>query len=392
MFSNRVDLKTSPNELARIVKRHKACGRTVLDLTETNPTKIGLTYEKGEILAALSRPEGLRYEPDPCGILPAREAICGYYREIGDNVDPGAVYLTSSTSEAYAAVFKLLGDPGDEILIPCPGYPLLNYLARFESLLGIFYPKRYAPERGWYLDFDAIEARITPKTRAIVVVSPNNPTGAYLKDREIIALDRICCRHDMALIVDEVFWDYNDTCSFQPVQSAVNRCKTLTFVLNGFSKMVALPQVKLGWIVVSGEKKQLGIAKKRLEMLLDFYLSVSAQSQYAVGGLLALRHAIQGQIKNRIAFNQKELNRNLAETENCRMLLREGGWYAVVEIDDQWEDDARVATLLSEDRTLVHPGYFYDFHREGFIVISLLTQVDLFKQGIRALVKRFGHR
>lgn len=392
MFSDRVNHNIRPNRLSRILESRKALGQAILDLTQSNPTKIGLSYDNHRISTALGQPQGLIYEPDPCGLTSARNVISDYYHEIGADVDPGSIFLTASTSEAYGILFKLLGNPGDQILIPSPGYPLLSFLARFESLDVFFYPQRYAPGKGWYLDFDALEARITSRTRAIVAVSPNNPTGAYLKSQEISLLDQICCRHNLALIVDEVFFDYNDTCRCRSVLNVAGQCRALIFVLNGFSKMVALPQVKLGWIVAHGAAQKVAIAKTHLEMLLDFYLSVSAQVQHAVGGLMALRRDIQAQVKQRIALNQETLRLQLAETANCRMLEREGGWYAVVEVDDQWEDEERVLTLLTRDCTLVHPGYFYEFHREGFVVVSLLPPLEQFQKGIRHFVERFGRR
>jgi alanine-synthesizing transaminase len=393
MFSKRINLAKEPNRLSQIIKTQKKQGRHIFDLTQSNPTKVGLVYDRKCILAVLSQPEGLTYDPDPCGLKVTRNVICDYYQTIDAHADSDSIYVTAGTSEAYAVLFKLLGDPCDQILIPSPGYPLLFYLARFESLDPAFYPLRYDSKRGWYLDFDAIEARISSKTRAIVVVNPNNPTGVYLKQHELLTLDQICRKNDMALIVDEVFSDfYDDSLSIKIVRTAVDKCKALTFVLNGFSKMVALPQVKLGWIVVSGEEKQVDVAKERLEMLLDFYLLVSSQAQHAAKGLLALKRDLQNQIKHRIACNQKELNHQLAKTSNCRMLIREGGWYAVVEIEDLWEEEASVIQLLSEDNTLVHPGYFYDFQREGFMVVSLLPDSRQFKQGIDNLTKRFGRK
>ena len=391
MFSKRINVAKGPNTLSQIVEAQKKQGRLSLDLTQSNPTKIGLAYDCKQILAVLNRPEGLTYDPDPCGLKATRNVISDYYQKIEAPADPGSIYVTASTSEAYGVLFKLLGDPYDQILIPSPGYPLLSFLARFESLDPVFYPLRYASKRGWYFDFDAIEARISSKTRAVVVVNPNNPTGVYLKQHDLLTLNQLCRKNNMALIVDEVFSDFHDdSLSISFVRTAVGKCKALTFVLNGFSKMVALPQVKLGWIVVSGEVRQVEVAKERLEMLLDFYLSVSSQAQHAAKGLLALRKDIQNQIKHRIAHNQKELKRQLARTSNCRMLIREGGWYAVVEIEDLLEEEAKVVQLLTEDNTLVHPGYYYDFHREGFVVVSLLPNPQQFKQGIGNLVKRFG--
>jgi alanine-synthesizing transaminase len=390
MFSDRVNLDLSPNALGRLLAHKKAQGQQVLDLTQSNPTQVGLAYPGSEILAALAQPQSLLYEPDPRGLAAARAKVGDYYRRRGQDLDPEAIFLTASTSEAYGSLFKLLGNPGDEILIPSPGYPLLCYLAGFEGLTTVSYPLRYDPVSGWYFDLDVLEALITPKTRAVVVVSPNNPTGSYIKRPELETIDQICCRHELALIVDEVFSDYAADPSPDYVSSTVNRTRALTFVLNGLSKMVGLPQVKLGWIIAGGEPEWVGAAVPRLEMLLDCYLSVATPVQHALGRLLVLRSGIQAQLMARIAANSRVLEERLEATGNCRVLRREGGWYAVVEIVDRLGDEDRVLQLLAHDHTLVHPGAFYQFQREGYVVVSLLPPGDIFRSGIEALVRRFG--
>lgn len=390
MFADRVNLSAEPNVLSKVLKLKKHRGETILDLTQSNPTRCGFRYDSERILDALCRQESLDYAPDPHGLSSARRAIAGYYRKKAVSVAPDAIYLTASTSEAYSLLFKLLGNPDDQVLVPNPGYPLLTYLTRFETLVPVRYPQRYADEKGWYLDLDAIEARITKKTRAVVVVNPNNPTGAYLKPEELRALDDICHRNGMALIIDEVFADYPAGDIPSDLSCVTALCRSLTFLLNGFSKMVALPQVKLAWIVITGATSLCEAAKRDLELLLDFYLSVSSQVQHAVPELINLKGKIQSQIQTRILRNERELRHQLAKTGNCRMLKREGGWYAVVEIVDRWDDDQRAVRLLTLDHTLIHPGYFYDFHRDGFVVLSLLPQEELFCKGISRLVGRFG--
>jgi len=388
MFSNRFDWHSPSNALGRLLDQKKAAGKAIFDLTQSNPTRAGFAYDREAILDALRQPDALVYAPDARGLASARQAVAGYYLSLGPRIDTERLFLTASTSEAYGLLFKLLGDPGDEVLIPRPGYPLLSYLARFEGLRPVSYPLRYDDAEGWRLDLEVLSALITSKTRAVIVVNPNNPTGSYIKADELAALDAVCGRHDLALIVDEVFADYAAAeAPPQRVTTAAGRTTALCFVLNGFSKMLALPQLKLGWIVVGGDPKKADSACARLEALLDFYLSVSAPVQHAAGRLLGLRRAIQDQILSRLDQNSRYLDRLVERTPNFRALRREGGWYAVVEIRDALGDEERVVQLLNQTDTLAHPGYFYDFNREGFVVISLLPPPDLFQAGVGTFIR-----
>ncbi|MFZ1987235.1 MAG: pyridoxal phosphate-dependent aminotransferase, partial [Desulfatitalea sp.] len=328
------------------------------------------------------------YEPDPRGLPSARRAIADYYRGQGCTMDAERLFLTASTSDAYSLLFKLLADPGDEVLIPTPGYPLLAYLARFEGLAAVAYPLRYDELAGWTIDLEVLQALVTPRTRAVVLVNPNNPTGSYVKRAELGALDDICRRHALALVVDEVFADYAAAeAPPERVRTAVGQTRALTFVLNGFSKMVALPQVKLGWIAVGGEGALVRNACERLEALLDFYLSVSTPVQHAVEPLLGTRRPIQQQLSARIEENSRYLRDKVSQSAHSRMLLREGGWYAIVDIRDALGDEERVLRLLDQHNTLVHPGFFYDFNREGFVVVSLLPTPEVFRAGVANFAK-----
>jgi alanine-synthesizing transaminase len=382
MYSDRFDWDMSPNALSRILLDKKSKGEKIYDLTQTNPTQVGLQYDADNILAALSQNEAMTYEPDPRGLLKARRAIARYYEDYGGHIDSDAVFLTAGTSEAYSMIFKLLGNPGDEILVPRPGYPLISYLARFEGLQSFSYPLRYDDAKGWSIDLEVLQALITPKCRAIVLVNPNNPTGNYLKQQELADLDEICRNSGLALIVDEVFCDYHGLGVPQEVPSVMNRTHVLTFVLNGFSKMLGLPQVKLGWMVVGGDHEAAAAAQSRLEILLDFYLSVATPVQHAAASLLGHRQGIQEQILARIAANSRFLHEQITRTSNCRVLVREGGWYAIIEIIDAVSDADRIVQLLEHEHTLVHPGYFYEFQKEGVVVVSLLTPVETFHTGI----------
>ncbi len=392
MFSDRFDWDQGSNTLSLLLGDKQRRGETVVDLTESNPTRVGLAYDDDDILAALSHSGSMEYAPDPRGLSIARQAIAKYYRERGALIDTDALFLTAGTSDAYSILFKLLGNPGDEVLIPRPGYPLLSYLARLDSLRACFYPLRYDSAEGWSIDLDVLQALITPQTRAIVLIDPNNPTGSYVKQTEWKKIDAMCRRHDLALIVDEVFYDYGagGTAGIMPVHPY--RFESLTFVLNGFSKLVGLPQLKLAWIVVGGEYGLSSAARSHLETLLDFYLSVATPVQHAAERLLVRRHAIQQQILSRIEANSRFLEERIASTGNCRVLQREGGWYAVVDILDMVSDEVRVIQLLKHDNTLVHPGFFYDFNREGFVVVSLLPGEDIFRSGASRLIRRYGHK
>lgn len=390
MFSDRSSWDLSPNALSILLQHKKSGGETIFDLTESNPTRIGLDYDSKEILAALSQSQSLAYEPDPRGLAQAREAIATYYADQGERVDPDAIFLTASTSEAYSILFKLLGNPGEEVLIPRPGYPLLSYLACFEGVHAVSYPLRYDDRKGWSIDLEVLQAMIGPKTRGIVLVNPNNPTGSFVSPLELEALGAVCRDCDLALIVDEVFSDFTASETPDRIRTALNHSNALTFVLNGLSKMAGLPQMKLGWIVVNGHPVLSAQARSRLEMMMDFYLTPSIPVQNAAKRLLRQRQTIQRQMFSRISSNMGFLEAQTAKTSNIRSLIRQGGWYAVMDIFDSLSDEDRAIQLLDQDNTLVHPGYFYEFHRDGFLVVSLLTPDEIFRNGITRLISRFG--
>jgi alanine-synthesizing transaminase len=390
MFSRRYNWGAPPTPFGRLLAEKRKTGNVIIDLSESNPTRVGFDYDERSLLSALSGDETLIYDPDPRGLSCARQAVADYYQDLGHPVDPGAVLLTPGTSEAYGYVFKLLADPGDEILVPGPGYPLLPYLAGFEGLACHSYPLRYGEGSGWFVDLDVLSALITDKTRAVVIVNPNNPTGSYVKKRELEQIDSLCSKSGVALIVDEVFSDFEAAAAPDRERTVVNRTRALTFVFNGVSKMLGLPQLKLGWMVVGGDGQLAKAALEGLEALLDFYLPVSTPVQLGLKRLLGGRSAIQGQIQARIAENSRLLASEAGRTRNCRVLDRQGGWYAVMEIRDGVSDEARALCLLREDHILIHPGFFYDFHREGVVVLSLLSEPAIFRQGVDRLLRRFA--
>ncbi|MDX9785821.1 MAG: pyridoxal phosphate-dependent aminotransferase [Desulfobacterales bacterium] len=390
MFSERFNWEDSPTLFGKLLAEKRASGKPIMDLTESNPTRVGFHFEADAILSALSRPESLRYDSDPRGTPCARQAVTEYYKPLGQRIDPDAVLLTAGTSEAYGFLFKLLSNPGDEILVPAPGYPLLSYLARFEGLYCHSYPLRYADDSGWSIDVEVLSALITPQSRAIIIVNPNNPTGSYIKTDELAQIDSLCRRHNMALIVDEVFSDFEAVSVPGREKTVVTKTNALTFVLNGISKTLGLPQMKLAWIIVGGDPHLANLAIDRLEALLDFYLSVSTPVQHGLKRLLAGRFAIQQQINARIIENSRFLKNQTDQTRNCRMLIREGGWYGIMEIRDGVLDDARALLMLEKEDTLIHPGFFYDFSRDGMVVLSLLPEPANFSQGVGRLLNRFA--
>ncbi len=390
MFSRRVPADHSVNRLSAALARRKAAGAPLIDLTESNPTRCGFRLDEPALLAALAHPGSLRYEPHPQGLGSARAAAAGYYAQIGAAVDPESLFLTTGTSEAYSMVFKLLADPDDEVLVPTPGYPLLDVLTRLEGVRLVPYALRTGDGagEGWRIDVERLRATFSTRTRAVVVVSPNNPTGSFLKRRELEALNALCRDFDCALVVDEVFSDYARGPDPQRVRTAAANDGALTFTLNGFSKLVGLPQVKLGWIHVSGPNDLARQARERLAYITDAFLSVSAGVQHAAPEIFRQRTGLQEQILRRLEENEGSLQRGCSGVARSRVLPREGGWYSIVEIPDDIVDDDFAVELLEGDGVLAHPGWFYDFPSGSFLVLSLLPPAAEFAEGARRLARR----
>jgi aspartate/methionine/tyrosine aminotransferase len=380
-FSQRLPPHADTNAISAAIAAVAADGAFV-DLTESNPTRVGFDYRSG-LLAGLGGQAGLTYEPAPLGLPEARAAVAADARRRGVHVDPAHVVLSASSSESYAWLFKLLCDPGDAVLVPRPSYPLFEHLTRLEAVRAVPYDLEY--HRRWQIDFSSIVAA-PAATRAVLVVSPNNPTGSYLDLVELERLVAICRERDWALIADEVFADYPlDATS--PVTDVAARAGVLAFSLGGASKALGLPQVKLGWMVAGGPPAQRDAALAALELIADTYLSVSTPVQQAAAGLLRGGAAIRGQIQSRIAHNLARA-RTLADAHPaCELLRVEGGWSAVVRVPATRGEEALVLDLLEERRVLVHPGYFFDFPREAFVVVSLLPEEDSFATGFAAMLR-----
>jgi aspartate/methionine/tyrosine aminotransferase len=385
MFSSRLRWDLKANDLALLLAARRRSEMRVLDLTESNPTRAGVEYP-ANLLAAMADPRALLYEPTPTGLRRAREAASAYYAARGVTVEPDRVFLTASTSEAYAYLFKLLADPGDEVLVPRPSYPLFDYLAALESVQAVPYPLEY--HGGWSMNLDALRAAVTSRTRAVVIVNPNNPTGSFLKRAELDSLLPLCAEKGLAIISDEVFSDYSFEADPQRVTSLAGTEQALTFCLSGLSKVAGLPQMKLGWIVLAGPEEQREAARERLELIADTYLSVGTPVQHAAPSLLAAAAGIQVQIQDRVRSNLAFLTSCVSTESPCRVLDVEGGWYATVEVPRTRSEERWCMDLLEHEGVLVQPGFFYDFASEAYLIVSLLTPDDTFREGVSRLTAR----
>jgi hypothetical protein len=387
MFSHRITRNVAPNGLTLALEGRRESGERILDLTESNPTLSGFCYDEPNIARALNQPGIMRYEPYPKGMLVARKAIAAYYRERGVEVNPESLVLASGTSEAYGYLLKLLADPGSDILVPVPGYPLLEVLTSLEEMQLVPYRGLYDEQRGWLVDLESLTNTVSNRTKAIVVVSPNNPTGSFLKKDELAALGALCRKFDLALIVDEVFSDYGCVVDSTRAPSTAAYGEVLTFTLSGLSKVVGLPQLKLAWVSVSGPQELTRKALEGLEFIADAYLSVSTPVQLAIGSILEGRNTIQSQILTRLEVNSHALLEALHVAPSCCVLKREGGWYAVVRLPDEASDEEICLRSIEQDGVLVHPGYFYDFPSGNHLVLSLLTSPEVFHEGAQLLAR-----
>jgi len=381
-FSRRTDWNTEESELARAHRLRTAAGLPIADLTASNPTRCGFAYD-AKLLAALADGAALDYDPQAKGMLRAREAVCGYYGGHGVALDPGQIVLATSTSEAYGYLFRLLCDPGSEILALQPGYPLFDFLAVLDDVrlrgASLVY------DQGWQIDPEGLRRAITDETRAIVLVHPNNPTGHFTKPWEARELANLCREFDLSLIVDEVFLDYGIAQAGSSFAAGLEDVPV--FVVSGLSKIAGLPQMKAAWIAATGPEK--AQALDRLEVIADTFLSMNAPVQCALPEWLAGREAIQAQIRARVAANLAELDRQLGRLPAVQRLKVEGGWYAVLRIPALAPDEQTVLGLL-ERGVWVHPGYFFGMAEAGWLVVSLLGPEADFSTGVTRLVDHFG--
>jgi aspartate/methionine/tyrosine aminotransferase len=442
MFSDRTNWKLAQNRLTQALEEARRRGEKILDLTVSNPTRVGLQYDAQAILSALGSARAMDYDPQAKGLLEARKAVAEYYRLEHSPLKPGVgdldaerIVLTTSTSEGYSFVFRLLCNAGDELLVPKPSYPLFEFLADLQDVKLVPYPLIY--DHGWQMDFPSLEKAVTARTRGVVVVHPNNPTGSYVKAGELEQLNVFCRTRGLAVIVDEVFLDYGLETSgaeapargeqsltaasphwsafpqgLKPASSATpsgtaeavpfpipareNRPgnhasfagnhEVLTFTLSGLSKIAALPQMKVAWVVTSGPEDQVTAAIARLEVIADTYLSMNAPVQWAAASLIEQRKSIQRQLMERVRANLSELDRQLAAQKTCSRLHVEGGWYAVLRIPVTQSDEELAIALVREKQVLVHPGHFYDFPSDGYLVVSLIAEEAQLREGIGRVI------
>lgn len=387
-FSERLAWSTPPNAYSLLLAEKRRSGSPLLDLTSANPTEALSDYPHHEIAQALGAITTFRYEPDPLGSKLARQTVACWYGEQGIPVVAENIALTASTSEAYAILFKLFCDPGDEVLVPSPSYPLFEYLARGEAVKTVPYHLSY--DGGWFIDFESVERAISAKSKAFVVVNPNNPTGSFLKAREVTRLASLAEKYGLPLISDEVFMSYPAAGNGDQIRSFIGKNEVLSFSLNGLSKAAGMPQMKLAWIAVNGPQQEREAALAKLELLLDSYLSVATPVQCALPELLRIGSTIRSGIDLRLRENRDYL----ATLRNTPVepLASEGGWSVILHIPNVLAEEEWIAKLLAYDGIVVQPGYFYDMAKEAFVVVSLLTEPATFAEGIdklERLVARF---
>ena len=386
MFAKRTNWNLAPNRLSEALAAHRAARKPLIDLTASNPTACGFEYDERAILGALQNPAVLKYEPNPRGMEVARRAVAQYYAERGLTVSVEDILLTTSTSEGYSFVFRLLCCPGDELLIPAPSYPLFGFLADIQDVNLVRYPLLY--DHGWQIDFHSLEQAITPRTRGIVVVHPNNPTGHFCKPEEQARLTEICSSRQIALIADEVFLDFA-LVEKKPTSFAANSAAP-AFTLSGLSKISGLPQMKAAWLITKGPEPWKTQALERLEIIADTYLSQSAPIQLAIPAFLELRHGLHSQLMARMRENLAELDRQLTLQRLCTRLVVEGGWYAVLSMPRTRPDEDLTIDLLARKHVYVHPGHFYDFPTDSHLVVSLMTESRAFAEGLARLLSWEG--
>jgi aspartate/methionine/tyrosine aminotransferase len=372
----------SPNAIARALAKAREAGRPILDLTESNPTHAGLPYAGQVILQAMVQPPALSYEPSPFGLPLAREAVAKQMAAGGVAIDPGRVVLTASTSEAYAFLFKLLCDPGDEVLVPRPSYPLFDHLAQLEAVRSI--PYRLAYDGAWHIDLPSLRSALSARTRAIIVVNPNNPTGSYVKREELEVLGSL----GLPIVSDEVFASYPLRDDPSRVGSALKaEGAPLVFALGGLSKLSALPQMKVAWMAVGGTNAQVQQALGRLEVIADAFLSVATPMQRALPGFLASRGVVRKALDERLRNNCRVL-REMAVGSSASLLDVEGGWYATLRLPRTRSEQEWVLRFLEEDGVYVHPGHFFDFEGEAYVIVSLLAPEAILAEGVGRIISR----
>jgi alanine-synthesizing transaminase len=385
-FSQRTNWHRQQNKLTELLDSLRKSGKDVLDLTVSNPTECGFIYPEKEILSSFENHSSMVYDPNSHGLLSARQSVAEYYKQKNISVDPSNIFLTASTSEAYSTLFRLLCNAGETVLVPKPSYPLFEYLAQINDVELQHYDLHYDGE--WHVDIESFADCITESLKAIVIVNPHNPTGLFLKKDEYDAIKEFARQHNLAMIVDEVFIDYAFEDDESRISSTANEDDVLTFTLNGISKMIGLPQMKLGWLVVSGESLAVREATSRLEIICDTFLSVNTPVQVALPKLLTIGKNIQNQIRNRNKSNYTTLltTHHSHLTSQGSPLLSEGGWYGIIRVPRIKSDEEWALQLLEKKGVYVYPGYFFDFTDDGYLVVSLLVENSIFQKAVSEIV------
>ena len=383
-FSRRTDWPNVPNPISQSIDEKKRNGVSLIDLTESNPTHCGFNFLNEKLLKPLRNPKNLIYSPDSSGLREAREVICAYYAEKNISVSPEQLILTASTSEAYSFLLRLLCDPGDHVAIPRPSYPLFEYLTALTDVDTDGYPLTYELNT-WRIVKDKLEAVLLQNPKALILVNPNNPTGNLVKSEELLLLNKLCRRSDTAIISDEVFLDFTLEAKHPVPISLAGNEEVLTFTVSGISKILALPQMKLSWIIVSGPKDFKERALERLAIIADTFLSVNTPVQQALGSWFRSRKVIQQEILKRVKANRGYLVKKFENNKKVSVFTGEGGWYAVLRFQSDKNDEEVSLGLLERHQVIIHPGYFFDFEGENFLVLSLLLPSETFEKGIETL-------
>lgn len=388
MFARRTGWRLTENRYAAALTTAQRSGAKLIDLTVSNPTHCDFNFDSAAILSSFAHSELLNYEPDPQGLRSARKVVANYYNtnKVRGNlaaISPEQIFLTTSTSEGYSYLFRLLCDPGDEVLVPRPSYPLFEFLADIQDVQLRAYELFY--DHGWHIDVGGLQKAITARTRAVLIVNPNNPTGSFVQRDELKQLVLLCREHNLALISDEVFLDYEVENTAEISGAFSDGC--LSFTLSGLSKISCLPQMKLAWILVNGPAELREQAHARLQVIADTYLSVNAPIQHALPELLKQSERLQPQLIQRIRSNLEFLDRQLKSVGSIQRLKVEGGWYSVLRIPATRSDEDLAIELIERSRVLVHPGHFYDFQTDGYLVASLITPESEFRNGVASILE-----
>ncbi len=391
MFSSRLDADLTPGRLQRALDGLRAAGTPLLDLTRSNPPQCGLGPAPDELARALAVSRSAEYDPDPRGMLSTRQSVARYYADRGLPTGPEAIFLSASTSQAYAEVIKLFANPGDEVLVPQPSYPLFDMLVALEGCKLVRFPAFCSSEGRWRIDEHALQHAFTSRTRLLILVSPNNPTGAYLAPEQLVAIQHLCAAKRIPLLLDEVFHDYPAEGCCAPA-AAGDETQGLTLRLNGLSKVIGAPQIKLGWLRLSGDESAVRAAVTRLEFIADAYLSASTPAQLVAEALLPVRAPLQARIRERLGENQRAAGQAFATSSAAHLLPREGGWYGVVRLPEGEDDEDLVYQLLVDDHVIVQPGFFFDFPQGEHLVLSLLPPVAEFADGVQRIAHRIRAR